>query len=157
MIKDAHKLRFDPEFVKKYGNERQEGPLFKLKDDPRITRVGRFLRKYSIDEIPEFYLVLIGRMSLVGPRPHLPEEVDSYQSHQKKVLTIKPGITGMAQTGGRQELDFDDEVRLDIYYIEHWSPWLCRPIRKKELDYLRDTVFLVGVLTRRSLECLPRA
>lgn len=124
MIKDAHKLRFDPEFIKKYGNERGEGPLFKLKDDPRVTRVGRILRKYSIDEIPEFYLVLFGRMSLVGPRPHLPEEVENYEPHQKKVLTIKPGITGMAQTSGRQELDFDDEVRLDTYYIEHWSPWI---------------------------------
>jgi lipopolysaccharide/colanic/teichoic acid biosynthesis glycosyltransferase len=63
-------------------------------------------------------------MSLVGPRPHLPEEVEQYKPHQRKVMTIKPGITGMAQTSGRQALDFDDEVRLDIYYIEHWSPWL---------------------------------
>jgi exopolysaccharide biosynthesis polyprenyl glycosylphosphotransferase len=124
MVKDAHKLRFDPEFIKKHGNERGEGPLFKLKHDPRITKVGRFIRKFSIDEIPEFYLVFLGRMSLVGPRPHLPEEVEQYKPHQRKVMTIKPGITGMAQTSGRQALDFDDEVRLDIYYIEHWSPWL---------------------------------
>ncbi|MBU0646270.1 sugar transferase [Patescibacteria group bacterium] len=124
MVKDAHKMRFDPEFVKKYGNLREGTPLFKLKDDPRVTQVGRFLRKYSLDEIPEFYLVFMGRMSLVGPRPHLPEEVAQYRPEQKKVLTIKPGITGMAQISGRADLDFDEEVRLDIHYIEHWSPWL---------------------------------
>src|SRR3989339_801375 len=124
MIKDAHKYRFDEAFVKKYGNEREGTPLFKLKDDPRVTRVGKFIRKFSLDEIPEFYLVFIGRMSLVGPRPHLPEEVAQYKPHHKKVLTIKPGITGMAQTSGRAELAFEDEVRLDTYYIEHWSPWL---------------------------------
>ena len=124
MIKDAHKYRFDDAFVKKYGNEREGTPLFKLKDDPRITSVGKFVRKFSLDEIPEFYLVLLGRMSLVGPRPHLPEEVAQYKPHHRKVLTIKPGITGIAQTSGRAELDFEDEVRLDIYYIEHWSPWL---------------------------------
>ena len=123
MVKDAHKFRFDPEFVKKYGNKREGSPLFKLNNDPRVTPVGRIIRKFSIDEIPEFYLVLLGRMSLVGPRPHLPEEVDQYQPQQRKVLTIKPGITGMAQISGRADLDFDSEVRLDTYYIEHWSPW----------------------------------
>jgi lipopolysaccharide/colanic/teichoic acid biosynthesis glycosyltransferase len=124
MVKDAHKLRFDPEFVKKYGNLREGTPLFKLKDDPRVTPVGRFLRQYSLDEIPEFYLVLFGRMSLVGPRPHLPEEVAQYKSEYRKVLTVKPGVSGMAQISGRADLDFDEEVRLDIHYIEHWSPWL---------------------------------
>lgn len=124
MVRDAHKLRFDPEFVKKYGNERNGTPLFKLKDDPRVTRVGRVLRAWSLDEIPQFYLVLLGSISLVGPRPHLPEEVALYRPEQRKVLTIKPGITGMAQTNGRASLDFDDEVRLDMYYIENWSPWL---------------------------------
>lgn len=124
MIKDAHKYRFDPEFIKQHGNEREGTPLFKLKEDPRVTRVGKFIRKFSIDEIPEFYLVLLGRMSLVGPRPHMPEEVAEYKPHQRKVLTIKPGITGMAQISGRADLDFESEVRLDVYYIEHWSPWL---------------------------------
>ncbi|MBU1126622.1 sugar transferase [Patescibacteria group bacterium] len=124
MIKDAHKFRFDPEFLRQHGNDRDGTPLFKLENDPRITRVGKFIRRYSIDEIPEFYLVLFGRMSLVGPRPHLPEEVKNYASHQKRVLNIKPGITGMAQTSGRADLSFDEEVRLDIYYIENWSPWL---------------------------------
>ncbi len=124
MIKNAHKLRFDKEFIEKYGNEREGSPLFKLKNDPRITPVGKFIRKYSIDEIPEFYSVLIGNMSLVGPRPHLPEEVKTYKDTQKKVLTIKPGITGLSQISGRADLDFSDEVRLDTYYIEHWGPWL---------------------------------
>ncbi len=103
---------------------RKGSPLVKIKDDPRVTRVGKFIRKFSIDELPEFFLVLRGHMSLVGPRPHLPEEVDRYKPEQRKVLTIKPGITGMAQISGRESLDFDDEVRLDTYYIEHWSPWL---------------------------------
>lgn len=102
----------------------RRGPLVKIKNDPRITRVGKILRKLSIDEFPEFYLVLLGRMSLVGPRPHLPEEVAKYKPHHRKVLTVKPGITGMAQISGRADLDFEDEVRLDTYYIEHWSPVL---------------------------------
>lgn len=103
---------------------RRGSPLVKIKDDPRVTRVGKFIRKFSIDELPEFFLVLSGHMSLIGPRPHLPEEVDKYRPEQRKVLTVKPGITGMAQISGRADLDFDDEVRLDTYYIEHWSPWL---------------------------------
>ncbi len=122
MVKNAHAFRFDPAFVKKYGNIRNGTPLFKLKNDPRVTHVGKILRKLSLDELPEFYLVLLGRMSLVGPRPHLPEEVERYKPLQKKVLTLKPGITGMAQVSGRADLDFDDEVRLDTLYIENWSP-----------------------------------
>lgn len=136
MVKDAHKYRFDPKFIKKYGNEREGTPLFKLKDDPRVTRVGRFIRKYSVDELPEFFLVLSGRMSLVGPRPHMPEEVAKYKPHHRRVLTIKPGITGLAQISGRADLDFEDEVRLDTYYIEHWSPWL-------DLTILLRTPFIV--------------
>ncbi|MFH1631796.1 MAG: sugar transferase [bacterium] len=136
MVKDAHKYRFDPEFIAKHGNMREGTPLFKLEHDPRITRLGRFMRKFSIDEIPEFYLVFLGRMSLVGPRPHLPEEVDSYRPSQKQVLTIKPGITGMAQVSGRANLEFDEEVRLDMYYIENWSPWL-------DLVILAKTPFVV--------------
>jgi exopolysaccharide biosynthesis polyprenyl glycosylphosphotransferase len=117
----THLMRYH-ELAKK--NTRKGSPLVKIQNDPRITRVGRFIRKTSIDELPEFFLVLIGKMSLVGPRPHLPEEVNEYKDEQRKVLTIKPGITGMAQISGRADLDFDQEVRLDIYYIEHWSPWL---------------------------------
>ncbi len=124
MIKDAHQYRFDPTFVKKYGNLREGTPLFKLKEDPRVTPVGRLIRRWSMDELPEFFLVLLGRMSLVGPRPHLPEEVKQYTSEQCRVFTVRPGITGLAQISGRADLDFKDEVRLDVHYIEHWSPWL---------------------------------
>ena len=100
---------------------RKGTPMTKIKDDPRITRVGKAIRRYSIDELPELFLVFLGRMSLVGPRPHLPEEVAKYKKHHKKVLTIKPGITGMAQVSGRSDLNFEDEVQLDSFYIENWS------------------------------------
>ncbi|MBI5794181.1 sugar transferase [Candidatus Uhrbacteria bacterium] len=116
----THSMRYE-ELSKQ---DTRKGPLVKIKNDPRITRVGSFIRLFSIDELPEFFLVLIGQMSLVGPRPHLPEEVDRYKPEHRKVMTIKPGITGMAQISGRADLDFDSEVRLDTYYIEHWSPWL---------------------------------
>lgn len=101
----------------------REGPLTKFRDqdDPRITAVGRFIRKWSLDELPELFLALAGKMSLVGPRPHLPEEVARYEKHHKKALTIKPGMTGLAQISGRADLSFDEEVRLDTYYMEHWS------------------------------------
>ena len=102
----------------------REGALVKIKNDPRITKVGKFIRRFSIDELPELWLVLIGKMSLVGPRPHLPEEVDMYEPHQRRVLTIKPGITGMAQVSGRANLRFEDEVALDMHYIQTWSPVL---------------------------------
>jgi lipopolysaccharide/colanic/teichoic acid biosynthesis glycosyltransferase len=113
-------------------NER-EGPLFKIKDDPRVTKLGRFLRKTSIDELPQLFNVLIGAISLVGPRPHLPEEVDQYRKDHKKVFTIKPGLTGLAQTSGRSNLDFEDEVKLDFYYIENWSMLLDLKIILKSI------------------------
>lgn len=102
-------------------NLRTEGPLVKIKDDPRVTRIGRFIRRWSIDELPELFLVFIGRMSLVGPRPHLPEEVAKYENYHRKTLTVKPGITGLAQVSGRSDLLFEEEAKLDIYYIENWS------------------------------------
>lgn len=102
-------------------NTRTDGPLVKIKDDPRITRVGSIIRRWSIDELPELFLVFIGKMSLVGPRPHLPEEVARYEQHHKKTLTVKPGITGLAQISGRSDLLFEEEVKLDVYYIENWS------------------------------------
>ncbi len=120
MIKDADKLK--DKLINK--NERADGPLFKLTDDPRITRVGAFLRKTSIDEIPNFWNVLVGHMSLVGPRPHEPHEVAQYQKHHRQLLNIKPGITGMAQVSGRSTLSFEEEVKLDTLYIETWSFWL---------------------------------
>ncbi len=102
----------------------KKGPIYKIKDDPRKTRVGRFIEKFSLDELPQFFNVFQGNMSLVGPRPHQPIEVEKYRDHHRRVLTIKPGITGMAQISGRSDLDFEDEVRLDTYYIENWSLWL---------------------------------
>lgn len=97
------------------------GPVYKIAGDPRLTGAGKFLRRWSIDELPQFFNVLIGQMSLVGPRPHQPREVEKYERHHKKVLTIKPGITGLAQISGRSDLGFEDEVKLDSYYIENWS------------------------------------
>ncbi len=102
----------------------REGPLLKIKNDPRVTNVGKFLRRFSLDELPQLWNVLMGELSLVGPRAHLPEEVAQYNVYQKKVLSIKPGITGMGQVSGRSDLAFDEEVRLDIWYIENWSFWL---------------------------------
>lgn len=101
----------------------KKGPLYKIKDDPRKTKVGTILERFSIDELPQFFNVLKGNMSLVGPRPHQPIEVKKYQDYATRVLTIKPGITGMAQVSGRSDLSFEDEVRLDIFYIENWSLW----------------------------------
>lgn len=107
----------------KRANERK-GPLFKMKNDPRITRVGRILRKTRIDELPQLFNVLMGDMSLFGPRPHLPAEVKQYDKHQRKLFTIKPGMSGMAQVSGNAGLPFDEEARIDIAYIENWSLWL---------------------------------
>lgn len=104
-----------------YLNEREDGPLFKAKNDPRITRVGRFIRSKRIDELPQIFNVLRGEMSLVGPRPHEPEEISLYERHHKKVLAIKPGVTGLAQISGAEKLPFEEEIKLDRYYIEHWS------------------------------------
>jgi exopolysaccharide biosynthesis polyprenyl glycosylphosphotransferase len=97
------------------------GPLFKMKDDPRITRVGRFLRKWSLDELPQLWNVLRGDMSLVGPRPPLSREVAQYEDWQMSRLEVRPGLTGLWQVSGRSELPFDDYVRLDLFYIENWS------------------------------------
>lgn len=121
MIKGAHQYRFNSEFVSKQENLREGTPMMKFKNDPRITRVGKILRKFSLDELPELFIVLTGKMSLVGPRPHEIEEVEKYKKHHKKVLNIKPGITGLAQVSGRSDLDFEEEVKLDTFYIENWS------------------------------------
>ena len=101
-----------------------DGPIFKIKKDPRITRVGKFLRKFSIDEFPQLLNVLKGDMSLVGPRPPIPEEVEKYERWQMKRLTVPQGVTGLWQVSGRNLLTFEEMVRLDIYYIENWSLWL---------------------------------
>ncbi|MBN1994892.1 MAG: undecaprenyl-phosphate glucose phosphotransferase [Anaerolineae bacterium] len=101
-----------------------DGPLFKIKQDPRATRLGRQLRRLSLDELPQFYNVLCGEMSLIGPRPAIPAEVEQYQEWQKRRLEVSPGITGMWQVSGRSDLTFDEMALLDIYYIENWSPAL---------------------------------
>ncbi len=97
------------------------GPIYKIENDPRKSWIGKILERYSIDEFPQFFNVWKGEMSLVGPRPHQQREVDKYREYHRRLLTIKPGITGMAQISGRSDLDFEDEYRLDVYYIENWS------------------------------------
>lgn len=100
------------------------GPMFKMKHDPRVTPIGRVLRKYSMDEIPNLWNVLRGEMSLVGPRPAIPEEVFQYEPWHRRRLEVTPGVTGLWQATGRSDTSFEEYVRLDIYYAEHWSVWL---------------------------------
>jgi len=95
--------------------------LFKLRDDPRITPVGRFMRRYSLDELPQFFNVLVGTMSLIGPRPPLPAEVEKYDAHVHRRFLMKPGLTGPWQVGGRSKLSWEESVRLDLSYVENWS------------------------------------
>jgi exopolysaccharide biosynthesis polyprenyl glycosylphosphotransferase len=97
------------------------GLLFKIRNDPRVTRCGRWMRKYSLDELPQFWNVLTGEMSLVGPRPPLPTEVEGYEKFTNRRLLIKPGITGLWQINGRSSLPWDESIRLDLYYVENWS------------------------------------
>ncbi|HPG30526.1 MAG TPA: sugar transferase, partial [bacterium] len=116
MRKDAEKKL---EELKKYNEA--EGPIFKIKKDPRITSFGGFLRKFSIDELPQLANVLKGEMSLIGPRPPIPEEVEKYEDWQKRRFSVMQGITGLWQVRGRSDLSFLEMVKLDIYYIERWS------------------------------------
>lgn len=97
------------------------GILFKMADDPRITKIGKFIRKYSIDELPQLWNVLIGDMSLVGPRPPLESEVEQYEEDAYRRLLVKPGITGLWQVSGRSDLSWEESIRLDLYYVENWS------------------------------------
>jgi exopolysaccharide biosynthesis polyprenyl glycosylphosphotransferase len=101
-----------------------DGPIFKMRNDPRITRVGRFLRKTSLDELPNLWNVVRGEMSLVGPRPPTPHEVDQYEEWHRRRLEVTPGMTGLWQVLGRSDTSFDEMVRLDIYYAENWTPAL---------------------------------
>lgn len=103
------------------GRNEGNGVLFKIKNDPRVTRIGKFLRKYSLDELPQLFNVFSGAMSLVGPRPPLPQEVDAYEQHVRRRLLVKPGVTGLWQVSGRSNLSWQDSVRLDLYYVENWS------------------------------------
>lgn len=117
MIIGAHEMKQSIRSL----NERDDGPLFKIHNDPRITRIGRLLRKSSIDELPQLWNVLKGEMSLIGPRPHEPEEIEHYRREYRTLLAAKPGISGLAQISGRSVLPFSEEVSLDMYYVENWS------------------------------------
>lgn len=102
-------------------NHMADGPLFKIRDDPRVTAAGRWMRKYSLDELPQLFNVLAGSMSLVGPRPALPHETETYSDNVRRRLTVKPGITGLWQVSGRCDLSWEQSVRLDIRYVETWN------------------------------------
>jgi exopolysaccharide biosynthesis polyprenyl glycosylphosphotransferase len=116
MVNNADQLREQMALL----NE-SSGPLFKIRNDPRLTRVGRFIRRYSLDELPQLINVLEGEMSLIGPRPNLPSEVEQYQDWMTKRLSVCPGLTGLWQVSGRSDLTFDEMVLLDIYYVENWT------------------------------------
>ncbi len=97
------------------------GPLFKLRHDPRVTRVGAALRKYSLDELPQLFNVLTGTMSLIGPRPALPREVATYPTEARRRLAVKPGLTGLWQVSGRSDLSWDESIALDLHYVDGWT------------------------------------
>jgi lipopolysaccharide/colanic/teichoic acid biosynthesis glycosyltransferase len=116
MYADAARLQ-----AKLESRNEASGALFKIRDDPRVTRVGRVLRRTSLDELPQLVNVLLGHMSLVGPRPPLPSEVAQYEGHVHRRLLVKPGLTGLWQVNGRSDLSWDESVRLDLRYAENWS------------------------------------
>jgi exopolysaccharide biosynthesis polyprenyl glycosylphosphotransferase len=120
MVRDAEIRKW--EIV--HHNHHKSGPVFKVRNDPRMTPIGRLIRRFSIDELPQLFHVLEGKMSLVGPRPPLPVEVATYGPREFRRLTAKPGITCIWQVNGRSELDFETWVDMDIEYIENWSLWL---------------------------------
>jgi exopolysaccharide biosynthesis polyprenyl glycosylphosphotransferase len=113
-----------------------DGVLFKLRRDPRVTAVGVHLRRWSIDELPQLLNVFLGHMSLVGPRPALPDEAEKYAEHVRRRLVVKPGLTGLWQVGGRSDLSWDESVRLDLRYVENWSFALDLQILWKTISVL---------------------
>lgn len=121
MVVNADKLKDQLLTTNEHG---ATGVTFKMKHDPRVTRVGRWIRKLSIDEFPQFFNVLCGEMSLVGPRPPVPREVSEYKAFHLRRLRVKPGITCLWQIGGRSDIDFEGQVRLDLQYIRSSTPWL---------------------------------
>jgi len=122
-------------------NNEMNGIAFKMKADPRITKVGKLLRKFSLDELPQFWSVLKGDLSLVGPRPPLQTEVEKYEAWHRRKLSVKPGITCLWQVSGRNEIsDFDEWMRLDMKYIDQWSLWLdFKILFKTPLAVLKGT------------------
>ena len=118
----AEALKLEQELIK--SNNSKNGPIYKIQNDPRITKVGKFLRRWSLDELPQFWNVIRGEMSLVGPRPHQPREVEQYAENHSILLTIRPGVTGLAQISGRSNLTFEEEARLDTFYVENWNLYL---------------------------------
>jgi exopolysaccharide biosynthesis polyprenyl glycosylphosphotransferase len=132
MVQDADKIK-----TSLLDKNEMKGPVFKMKDDPRITRVGKWLRKYSLDELPQLWSVLKGDLSLVGPRPPLQTEVEKFEGWHRRKLSVKPGITCLWQISGRNEIrDFDEWMRLDMKYIDEWSLWL-------DIKILFKTIFVV--------------
>jgi lipopolysaccharide/colanic/teichoic acid biosynthesis glycosyltransferase len=105
------------------GMSTQDGPAFKLPKDPRMTRIGRLLRKFSLDELPQLINVLAGDMSLVGPRPPIPSEVENYSGWQRRRISVKPGLTCVWQVYGRNRVSFKRWVEMDLFYIDNWSLW----------------------------------
>jgi lipopolysaccharide/colanic/teichoic acid biosynthesis glycosyltransferase len=111
----------DKQVGKLLDKNESDGLLFKIREDPRVTPVGRFLRRFSIDELPQFINVLRQEMSVVGPRPPLRREVDAYDSDVQRRLLVKPGITGLWQVSGRSDLSWEESIRLDLWYVDNWS------------------------------------
>jgi lipopolysaccharide/colanic/teichoic acid biosynthesis glycosyltransferase len=110
-----------------------DGPVFKMRNDPRVTPLGRFLRKFSIDELPQLWNVIKGEMSIVGPRAPLPEEVEHYAIGQRRRLSVKPGITCLWQVSGRSDISFQKWMEMDLQYIDNWSFWLDLRIMLKTI------------------------
>lgn len=129
MIDGAHQMKKNLAHL----NERKDGPLFKIKNDPRLTRVGRLIRKFRFDEIPQLYNVLRGELSLVGPRPHEPEEVAQYPDKFRHLSMVKAGVTGLSQVSGASSLPFLKELEIDDYYLKNWSVGLDLKIIAKTL------------------------
>ncbi len=125
------------ELKEKLANQNEmSGPMFKMKDDPRVTKVGKFIRKTSLDELPQLWNVLKGDMSLVGPRPSLPKEVKQFEKWMYKRLTVKPGLTCYWQVSGRNNIDFEDWMKLDISYVEDRNLWI-------DIKLIFKTVFVL--------------
>ena len=116
MVTNAEELK-----ARLMAQNEMSGPVFKMKHDPRITRIGRFIRKYSIDELPQLLNVLRGDMSIVGPRPPVPSEVAKYEAWQRRRLSVRPGLTCVWQVSGRNQISFEEWMLLDMRYIDHWS------------------------------------